>query len=184
MLFSRLLACLAALAVYGCASVPETITTPVSGPDVRQVRTNPDRHVGERIRWGGTITEVKNLQDRTVVTVVARRTTRRGEPLGDEPSTGRFLLEVNRFLDPEEYKTGRQITVVGTISEIRSGKIDQYAYDYPVVRAEDLYLWAEYVRRRDPYPYPYYGWPYYDPFWGHPWHRNHLYGFGHYPWHY
>lgn len=177
MLVARLIACTTVLALYGCASVPESISTPI-GPDVREVRADPGGHVGEKVRWGGTITEVKNLEQSTVVTVVARRTTRQGEPLGSEPSLGRFQIDVNRFLDPEEYRPGRRVTAVGTIMEIRSGKIGEFVYDYPVVRAEDVYLWAEYVRRRDPYPYPYYfGWPYDDPFWGHPWHR-------HYPWYY
>lgn len=173
--------CIAAALIGGCASVPKSISAAPAGPAVREVRADPGRHMGEKVRWGGTISEVRNLEDRTVVTVVARPTTRRGEPLGEERSTGRFLAEVNRFLDPAEYEAGRRITVAGRIIGTRSLKIDQYVYDYPVVRVDSLYLWTDYVRRD--YPYRYYPWPYYDPFWPDPFYHP-FPGYPYRPWYY
>jgi outer membrane lipoprotein len=164
--------CLALALLAGCASVPETITTPVPGPDVREVRANPQPHIGKTVRWGGTIGEVQNLEDGTVITVVARRLSSRGEPSSEEKSIGRFLADVNRFLEPEEYSRGRRITVVGRIAGMRQEKIDQYVYSYPVVQVRDLYLWEEYTRR-DRYPH------YCPPFWRYPysWHERYF----HYP---
>lgn len=177
---TRLIIGIAAVVVGGCASIPENISTPVPGPDVREVRADPGRYTGARVRWGGTISEVKNLEDRTVIAVVARPLARNGEPLGGEAALGRFFAEVGRFLDPEEYKTGRRITVVGRFTGIRQSRIDEYLYDYPVVQVEHLYLWREYARR-DPYPMgPYYRpFPYwYDPYW------RHYHGYMYHPWHY
>lgn len=177
---SRLILCITLVMLGGCSSIPENISTPVAGPGVQAVRADPGKYTGARVRWGGTIGEISNLKDHTVVTVVARPLTSRGEPLADRRALGRFFAEVGRFLDPEEYKSGRRITVVGRLTGIRQSKIDQYVYDYPVVRVEHLYMWREYVSR-DPYRYgPYYGpYPYwYDPFWGH--YHRHL----HYPWYY
>lgn len=175
---SRLVACIAAVVLGGCASIPDDISTPVPGPSVREVRADPDRYTGAKVRWGGTISEVRNLESRTVITVVARPLTGKGEPLGDESALGRFFAEVNRFLDPEEYRSGRRITVVGRFTGTRQSKIDQYVYDYPVVQAQHLYMWQEYTRR-DPYsvgpyyrPFPYW----HDPFW------RHYHGYPHYPW--
>lgn len=172
-----LICCTAALLLGGCASVPKTISTPVVGPDVREVRANPDANIGKTVRWGGTISDVENLENRTVITVVARRLTSRGEPEGDTAAIGRFKAEVNRFLEPEEYKPGRRITVVGRVSAIRQDRIDQYVYNYPVVEVQSLYVWEEYKRYREPYPY--YGWPY--PYWRYPysWHYRHFH-----PWYY
>lgn len=176
MIIYRLALFLAALAVGGCASVPGNISTPVAGPEVREVRADPQAHIGRMVRWGGTIAEVRNLENQTVVTVVARPTTRKGEPLGGEPSTGRFMIEADLFLDPEEYEAGRRITAVGRFAGIRSAKVGQYAYDYPVLSATDLHLWQEYARREYP-PY------YYDPYWYHPYPWRYPYFHGH-PWYY
>lgn len=170
------MACAAALLLTGCVSIPEAIRTPVDGPTVPEARTNPQSHAGAQVRWGGTISGIDNLEDRTVLTIVARPTTRRGEPLGEEASTGRFLAEINRFLDPEVYKPGRRVTVVGRFTGIRAASIDQYVYDYPVVRGRDLYLWEDYVRRAPRYPGPYYH-RYRYPYWHYPYP-----GFHHYPW--
>lgn len=176
----RLACCLAALLLGGCASIPENIRTPVPGPSVAEVRAHPASHTGQKVRWGGTISNVQNLEKRTVITVVARPLTRKGEPLADRASTGRFLADVNGFLDPEVYKAGRRVTVVGKLGGIRSQKIDQYVYNYPVVRADAVHLWREYVR---PEPYPYDPWPFYDPFWPYPYY-HHFHGYPYYPWYY
>ena len=168
------------LLLGGCATVPDNIASPVPGPGLREVRANPADHTGAQVRWGGTISAVSNLKAHTVVTVVARPLTRRGEPLADRPALGRFFAEVGRFLDPEEYRSGRRITVVGRFTGIRQSKIDEYLYDYPVVRVQHLYMWPEYARR-DPYrtrplyhPFPYW----WDPYW------RHYHGYMHYPWYY
>jgi len=178
-IFNRSLpAWVAALAMAGCASVPDTISTPVEGPYVSEARSDPQAHTGARVRWGGTISDVRNLEDRTVLTVVARPITRRGEPIEGNTSTGRFLAEVDRFLDPAVYEEGRRVTAVGRFTEIRSLPIDEYIYDYPVVRAGDLYLWEDYVRSTPRYPAPYYhryGHRYHYPFWHFPHHGFHRY---------
>jgi outer membrane lipoprotein len=178
---TRLLVCIVALILGGCTTIPENISTPVPGPGIHEVRTDPGAHTGARVRWGGTISEVSNLQDHTIITIVARPLTRQGEPLSDAAALGRFLGEVDRFLDPEEYKPGRRVTVVGRFTEIRPGKIDQYVYDYPVVGVQDLYKWPEYVRRDPYYPWPHYYRPY--PYWYAPYPHRHP-GFMQYPWYY
>jgi len=158
-----------ALLLAGCATAPEPIRTPLQGPEVQQVRADPGAWVGSRVRWGGTIAGVENFEDRTIITIVARPLSRRGEPYGDRRAAGRFMAEFRRFLDPEEYRQGRRITVVGRFIRIRQAPIDEYVYDYPVVESESLYMWTDYEPRRRYYDWPYYRrHPYwYDPFWPH-----------------
>lgn len=177
---TRLIVGIAAVMLGGCASIPEDISAPVPGPGVREVRADPGGYTGTRVRWGGTISEVSNRESRTVITVVARPLTRKGRPRGDESALGRFFAEVGQFLDPEEYESGRRITVVGRFTGIRPSNIDQYVYDYPVVQVQHLYLWREYARR-DPYRIG----PYYRPFpyWRYPYPR-HYHGLMHHPWYY
>lgn len=169
-----------ALMLGGCSTIPETISTPVDGPTVNEARADPRANAGRRVRWGGTVSEVSNLAQRTVITVVSRPLTGSGEPLADRAAQGRFLAEVGRFLDPEEYKSGLRITVVGRFTGIRQDRIGEYLYDYPVVQVQHLYTWREPVPRSRYRDWPYYRpWPYWhDPYW--PYHR----GYPHYPWYY
>jgi len=169
-----LVACAGALLLAGCASIPEAVRTPVDGPTVPAARADPQTHSGVEVRWGGTISDVENLEDRTFLTVVARPVTRRGEPLGEQASTGRFLAEFDRFLDPDVYRPGRRVTVVGRFTGIRPASIDQYIYDYPLVHGRDLHLWEDYVRPAPRYPRPYY---HRYPYWHYPYA-----GFHRYPW--
>lgn len=165
---------LVAAALGGCAGVPETIRTPAPGPDVREARADPDAHTGSVVRWGGTISGIQNLENRTIITVVARRLSGRGEPQSDSASIGRFLAEADRFLEPQEYQSGRRITVVGRFTGIREDRIDQYVYEYPVVQVNNLYLWEEYTRYREPDPF--WDWPYRYPYWHYPysWRHRHF----------
>lgn len=165
-----------AVLLAGCKTVPDTISSPVGGPTVPEAQADAQAHKGTEVRWGGTISEVQNLENQTILTVVARPTTRRGEPLGGKASTGRFLAEFDRFLDPEVYSRGRRVTVVGRFTGIRSALIDEYVYDYPVVQGRDLHLWEDYTRTAPRYPGPYYH-RYHYPYWRYP----HA-GFHRYPW--
>jgi outer membrane lipoprotein len=81
---------------------------------------------------------------------------------------GRYLVVVDRFLDPAIYRSGRDITVAGEVrgSEVhRLGEID---YRYPVIAASELYLWKKPLfPQAYPYLYPY-GYPAYRRWWQYP----------------
>ena len=162
-----------ALLVGGCASkVPEAIREPVPGsPGPADVRKEPAVHLGDRVRWGGTIAAVYNLEASTRLEVVARPLGAEGRPRPQGPAPGRFLAEVSGFLDPAIYAQGRQVTVKGTVAEPETRPIGEYAYRFPVVRVQAHYLWPrEKPDRSRPPPswyhdpwHPYYG-PRY-PYW-------------------
>lgn len=85
-----------------------------------------------------------------------------------DKSEGRYLVVVDRFLDPAIYRSGRDITVAGEVrgSEVRRlGEID---YRYPVIAASELYLWKKPLFPQA-YPYLYhYGYPAYRRWWQYP----------------
>jgi outer membrane lipoprotein len=162
-------ACLAsviALALLGCATdVPKTIRDPSTTPvDVAQVQAQPGRHLGQRVRWGGTIIAVHNKEGTTEIEVLARPLGRDGEPAADASSLGRFFAEAGGFLDPAEYPKDRELTVVGIITGVETRPVGDYPYTYPVVRVESRLLWPE----QPPPAYPAYPWPgpWYDPWYG------------------
>ncbi len=154
-----------AAGLAACTTAPKAIRTPVAGPSVPAAVQNADQYIGEQVRWGGTIVEVENRRTETWIQVVARRLTRSGRPVDTTATTGRFLANVPGFLEPEEYRRGREITVVGTLIQSTTRNIGTYPYQFPVVRADEHYLW-EPIPEYDPQlHWPYFWDPFYDPWW-------------------
>ena len=148
------------LALGGCATgVPKAIRDPDTTPvEVAQVQANADRHLGQRVRWGGTILSIDNKKGATEIEVLSRPLGRDGAPARDSSSLGRFIAEVDGFLDPTEYPKDRELTVVGIITRVETRPIGDYPYRYPVVQVESRHLWPE-----QPPP------GYYAPPWPNPW---------------
>ncbi|MGH8601656.1 MAG: Slp family lipoprotein [Gammaproteobacteria bacterium] len=148
------------LLVAGCASVPPQIKAPPLGdPSISLVQKDAESHRGELVRWGGSIVEVENKENHTLVIVVAKALGRSGRPQGSDHSPGRFIARVEGFLDPDVYKTDREATVYGVIEGQLMRKIGEKSYEYPLVKAETVYLWpdySQYTYRYSPYYYPYY----------------------------
>jgi outer membrane lipoprotein len=161
----RFLAAILLVILAGCSSqVPIWIRIPPTGnPGLAQVRKEPDRYLNTKVRWGGTIAGVQNLESETVVEVVSRELANNGRPLKDSDSEGRFLARVKGFLDPTIYEEGRQFTVTGSIGGQDTRKIGQYRYHYPVVAAKHHWLW-------EPLPEP--RTQYHDPWFYDPWYRD------------
>jgi outer membrane lipoprotein len=117
---------------------------------------------------GGTIVQTVPKTKETEIEVVQKQISSSGEPYLSDKSEGRYLVIVDRFLDPAIYSSGRDVTVAGEVrgSEVRRlGEID---YRYPVIAASELYLWTRpSYAPVQPYPYPF-GYPSYYRWWSHP----------------
>jgi len=157
-----------ALSLGSCATqVPEPIRQPATSPlDVARVQEQPERHLGQRVRWGGTILAVSNRERTTEIEVLARPLGRGGAPVFESSGQGRFIVEVAGFLDPAEYPKDRELTVVGIITGHQTRPVGDYPYVYPIVRAETRHLWPEQTPTAlyGP-PDPWFG-PWYDPWYG------------------
>ena len=158
---------LLALLLSACASqVPQNIrVAPADMPSLQQVRAQTADHLGQQVRWGGTIIETGNREDATWLTVLGRPLYKGGKPRFTDDSAGRFIAIVPEFLDPQIYAADRQVTVSGTVLRTETGKVGEYPYTYPVVQADAWYLWPEETEWTYGYPYP--GW--YDPWFYDPW---------------
>lgn len=138
------------------------------GPTLQAVRSADDtqsfRHT--RVRWGGNIARVENRRDDTWIEIVQHNLKESGRPRSDAASEGRFIARIGGFLDPAIYAAGRQITVVGPLTDSVQRKIGEYPYQFPVVTAEQYRLWEE---REEPEVILYAD-PFWDPwFWPRPW---------------
>lgn len=165
-----------AVALGGCASVvPEAIRTAAPGNvQIAQVREQPAQFHDAVARWGGNIVSTRNERDHTILEIIGRELDDEGRPREEDRSLGRFLAKVQGFLDPAIYKPEREVTVRGRVEGTVEQTIGDFRYSYPLLQADDVYLWKP-RPARTPYPYhPYYDDPFfYDPWypWGVPYYR-------------
>lgn len=158
------------LVLGGCASqVPFLIRQPPpENPSFTAVQKDISRYQGSHVRWGGTIANVQNKKETTVIEIVARELGKDGRPKQTDVSPGRFWAHVDHFLDPVIYKREREITVYGTVEKLGKGHIGEHPYLFPVVQVNTYYLWAPIETEHYYYP-PYYYAPYgyygFYPFW-------------------
>jgi outer membrane lipoprotein len=160
---SRFIAFFLLAALAACAPLSQDIRRQAdeSAP-FSEIQKNPDKFSGMVVIWGGVIIETTNLKESTVIKVMQTALDFQRRPTDLDRSEGRFVIRVDRFLDPDIFKKGRQVTVGGEIAGKETQPIGEIQYIYPVVRAKELKLWEQ------PVPYPPY---YYDPwYWGpYPW---------------
>lgn len=129
----------------GCASAPKALQGEFAPIEPGQAAR--DGRVAERVRWGGRIVTVAPLADRSCFEVVGIRVGSDGRPLArDDQSTGRFLACRAGFYDPAVFKSGREVTIAGTIDGYETRKVGDYDYRYPRLAADVVFLWPE---RRD-----------------------------------
>jgi outer membrane lipoprotein len=137
------------------------------------VHANPEAYAGEIIIWGGKIIDTLNEKDQTLIKVLQIPIDYTGMPEDEEMSLGRFVAQVRGYADPEVYRKGRMLTVAGRIVGKRVEPLGEMEYAYPLIEAQETYLWKSYPMPYGPYPGPYwygFGPPfypslYYRPYW-------------------
>ena len=153
--------CLLAASLAACGPMPQEIRREAaSSPPFVEIQKDPDKFKGTVVIWGGLVIEMANLKESTELKVMRTALDLEERPTDLDRSEGRFIIVVDRFLDPNIFKRGREVTVGGEIIGQKIRAIGEINYIYPVVRAKELKIWEQRVL----YP-PYY----YDPwFWGPP----------------
>jgi outer membrane lipoprotein len=134
-------------------------------------RANPDLYRGKLFILGGVIVETRFVQEGSQIEVLSTPVDSRGNLQDGTETSGRFLAIYPKdrgTLDPVIYEKGRLVTLAGTFSDLRKGKIDDIEYVYPLFEIRQIHLWEE-APDYYGYPYhPYYPYGYYGPYWGHP----------------
>lgn len=171
----------AIVVLAGCASrYPEPIRTEATDlVDFSAAQRNAESLEGQTARWGGVIASVENSEQRSRIEVVNFRLNNFGRPQPGDQSSGRFVIYLDQFVDPQIYQRGRMITALGEFTGLEDGQIGDFNYYYPVIEATGVELWRQ-EARSPALMHPAYG--YYDP---HSlWYRNHIYGVGPYRYYY
>lgn len=129
---------LCAVLVTGCASpLPKGQVSDISIPELQSGSAEP----GRAVRWGGSIVSVQNKPDITIVEIVSRPLWKTGRPTRSDHSDGRFVAEIPGFVDPELLLDGSEISLVGTVQEVRPGLIGEATYQFPVMAVFQYKLW-------------------------------------------
>ena len=158
-----ILALVASLAA--CATAPQPLQGQYAplAPQEAAARES----IGEAVRWGGRIVEVRTEKLRSCFEVVGAPLDAAGRPRRVDASTGRFIACRSGFYEPQVFAQGRELTISGHIDGYETRAVGEYDYRYPRVAADVVYLWPE--RREREFDYrPYFG---FGPGWFDPWYR-------------
>jgi outer membrane lipoprotein len=162
--------CTLVLLLNACAPVisPQLMEQVDRNMTYGSLSSRPDEAKGKIVLLGGTIVQTVPKPEETEIEVVQKQVSSSGEPYLTDKSEGRYLVVVNRFLDPAIYRSGRDITVAGEVQGSVLRRLGEIDYRYPVIAALEIYLWKEsYSPQVYPYPYPF-GYPYYRRGWLYP----------------
>ena len=107
----------------------------------QRVSARPELGAGKQVLWGGVIMKTVNLKDKTQIEVLAFPLNSRERPKIDQPPLGRFIVEKQGFLEPANYASQRQITVLGTVTGTLPGQVGESDYNYPLVTHTQHTLW-------------------------------------------
>jgi len=129
------------LGAAGCATTPDPLSGEFAAITPAEAARNDAR--GRTVRWGGTIAAIEPLPDRTCFQIVGRELSKRGRPLVEDESSGRFLACRKGFYDPEVFSEGRSVTIVGSVEGSEQRLIGEYSYAHPRVAADVVFLWPD-----------------------------------------
>jgi outer membrane lipoprotein len=168
--FRVLILCVLELLLSAC--------TPVISPQLMEqvdlnltyslLASRPDEFKGKIVLLGGSIVQTVPKPKESEIEIVQKQLSSSGEPYLTDKSEGRYLVVVDRFLDPAIYRSGRDITVAGEVQGSVLRRLGEIDYRYPVIAASELHLWKEPLSPQAyPYPYPF-GYPYNWRWWPYP----------------
>lgn len=130
------------LLLSACASDPAFNTGGVDRTLIpRDVASRAEPAIGKSVQWGGVILSTTNLKDSTRIEVLAYPLDADERPQTGSTPLGRFILERSGYLEPATYAEGRQITVVGTVTDTQRGQVGDADYNYPIIAARQLHVW-------------------------------------------
>jgi outer membrane lipoprotein len=93
------------------------------------------------VLWGGVVIATRNLERGSEIEVLSYPLRGNQQPDVQSPSTGRFIVRSDEFVEPVDYAAGRQVTVTGVVMETASGEIGSATATFPVMHADSIHLW-------------------------------------------
>jgi len=107
-----------------------------------RLQAEPDTYKGKILILGGIIVQTTAVKQGTLIEVEQKRLDYWGKPERMKRTGGRFLAFHPGYLDALVYSPGRDITIAGEVQGIQSPALGDKQYDYPIILAEEIKLWA------------------------------------------
>lgn len=137
------------LALAGCASGPRYDTSRVDNSlTAARVAAAPTAHSGAPVVWGGVIIVTRNQPGFTEMEILSYPLDSAQRPDTGRAEQGRFLVHHPSYLEAVDYAPGRHLTISGRIDKVMQGKVGDAPYTFPLVQADDVYLWPRDTRTR------------------------------------
>lgn len=99
------------------------------------------------VRWSGLIINTVNRKDKTCFEIVQTQTNDSLRPVKVIPKdSSRFFACKDGFMEPHAFNK-RLVTITGNLVAYSKQNIDEYEYEYPVVKTDKIYIWRKNVPR-------------------------------------
>jgi outer membrane lipoprotein len=144
---------LIALFLAACATGPRFDSRTYSqSPTPAEAAVDARLWQDSRVLWGGMILNSVNHEDSTELEVLAYPLASGQRPDTSRQPIGRFIVVKDAYLETVDYAQGRLVTIAGPFSTTRDGQVGDARYTYPLVEADDIYLWTREsaAARREP----------------------------------
>lgn len=108
-----------------------------------QLKESATSYVGKVVVLGGEVLNAKRLPEGTSIEIL-QLPLNGSEPVTDvQQSQGRFLALQKEFLDPATLIERPRVTIVGEVSGVRTQRLDDIDYTYPVLVVKDMKVWQD-----------------------------------------
>ncbi len=107
-----------------------------------QVAQTPERYSNSDVVWGGRIVKVSNFSDHSEVELLAYPLDSSQRPKANDSGNGRFLAEMQGYVEPIDYPPGALMTVSGKLSGSRAGQVGQANYVFPLISVTQSHVWT------------------------------------------
>jgi len=95
----------------------------------------------QALTWAGKVQAVRNLKSSTHLEVLSYPLDAQGRPVLSGQTGGRFIAEMEGFLEPNEFPVGTPVTVKGHYARLLRGKVGDAAYVFPLLLGDRLDVW-------------------------------------------
>ena len=137
----------ATLWLAGCATaVPFERDAATSSLTVAEARAATEAgeelgNDGGTVIWGGVVLAGTNLEGRTQFEILGYPLTSRLRPQVNAKAEGRFLAIATDYVETLDFAPGQQVTVLGRLDGVTTGKVGDASYRYPTLAIEQMHLW-------------------------------------------
>lgn len=129
----------------GCVSIPPVLQGDYSS--LTPAGSKQKHPMNVPVRWSGLIINTENRKDKTCFEIVQTQTNKNLRPIKVIPKdSSRFFACKAGFMEPHAFNK-RLVTITGNLVAYSNQKIDEYEYEYPVVKTEKIYIWRKNVPR-------------------------------------